>query len=88
MLGPGETLEILGSTWQNFQLVSTRQAARTQIDSHAMATSKGTSIQPMVEMISGLALDIKNRMDRMFWWLHIASSLAEGATEVTTFENA
>ena len=84
--GPGETLEILGSTWQNFQLVSTRQAARTQIDSHAMATSKGTSIQPMVEMISGLALDIKNRMDRMFWWLHIASSLAEGATEVTTFE--
>ena len=84
--GPGETLEILGATWKNFQMVSTRQAARTQIDSHAMATTKGTSIQPMVEMISGLALDIKNRMDRMFWWLHIASALAEGATEVGTFE--
>ena len=79
-------LPMAGIQYLPFPIVSSRQALRTKLTSHALATAQNTPAQPLIDSLAGLALDIRNRMDRMLWWLHITRALEHDTNEVTSWE--
>ena len=82
----GATIPNAGVKYENYPLLATRQALKTQIRPHAMAAARGTAMSPVMDSISGLAMDIRNRIDRMLWYLHVVAGLQQEAVEVSTFE--
>ena len=82
----GATIPNAGVKYENFPITATRQALKTQIRPHAMAAARGTSMRPVIDSIAGLAMDIRNRVDRMLWYLHVIAGLQQEAVSVSTFE--
>lgn len=87
-LDPGENgkIERTKVSYKNFPIYSTRQALRTEVTPEAAATAHNTPMQPMMDAVEAIALDIRNRIDMMLWWLYISQGQMQGAQQVTTFE--
>ena len=85
-VGEGGTLPVGGVQYTSFPLHATQQSIKTFITPNAMAVARGTPMAPVIDTLAGLALDIRNRIDRMLWWLLISKAQEFGAVEVTAFE--
>ena len=87
-LDPGENGNIaeVSSKYLNYPLYATRQALRTKITSEARATAKNTPMQPMIDAVIDLVLDIRNRIDMGLWWQHITHGLHQETGQVTAWE--
>lgn len=87
-LDPDENgnIEEVSSKYLNYPLYATRQALRTKITSEARATAKNTPMQPMVDAVIDLVLDIRNRIDMGLWWQHIVHGLHQETGQVTAWE--
>ena len=87
-LDPGENgnIERTKVSYTNYPIYSTRQALRTQLTPEAIATAHNTPMQPMIDAVEAIALDIRNRIDMGLWWQYITHGQMQGAQQVTTFE--
>ena len=70
----------------NFPVYASRQALRATITPHAIATARGTPMDPVTDTLAALTLDIANRFDRMLWQLHITRAMERTAVGVTSWE--
>ena len=86
-LDPGENgnIQEVNISYLNYPMYATRQALRSTITPNAIATARNTPMQPLVDTVMDIAMDIKNRVDMALWWLHIVRGLLQGKTEVTTW---
>ena len=87
-LDPGENgkIEKVKASYLNFPIYSTRQALRTEITPNARATALNTPMQPLVDSVEAIAMDIRQRIDMMLWWLYISYGQMQNAQQVSTFE--
>ena len=87
-LDPGEKgkIEKTKVSYGNFPIYSTRQALRSEITPEAIATAYNTPMQPMMDAVEAIALDIRQRIDMMLWWQYIAHGQRQNAQQVATFE--
>lgn len=87
-MDPGENgkIEEVSSKYLNFPLYATRQSLRTKITPEAKATAKNTPMQPMIDAVVDLVMNIHSRTDMMLWWQHIVHGLHQETGQVTTFE--
>ena len=88
-LDPGENGNItqVNDSYLNYPLYATRQALRSLITPDAQATARNTPMQPMIDTVVSLAMNIRNRVDMMLWWLMIIQGLHQETGQVTTVEN-
>ena len=87
-LDPGENGNItqVNDSYLNYPLYATRQALRSLITPDAQATARNTPMQPMIDTVVSLAMNIRNRVDMMLWWLMIIQGLHQETGQVTTVE--
>ena len=87
-LDPGENgnIEEVSSKYLNFPLYATRQALRTKVTPEARATAKNTPMQPMIDAVVDLVMNIHSRTDMMLWWQHIVHGLHQETGQVTAWE--
>ena len=87
-LDPGENGNItqVNDSYLNYPLYATRQALRSLITPDAQATARNTPMQPMIDTVVSLAMNIRNRVDMMLWWLMIIQGLHQETGQVTTAE--
>ena len=87
-LDPGENgnIEEVSSKWLNYPLYATRQSLRTKITPEAKATARNTPMQPMIDAVIDLVMNIHSRTDMALWWLHIIQGLHQEAGQVTAWE--
>ena len=87
-LDPGENgnIEEVSSEWLNYPLYATRQALRTKVTPEARATAKNTPMQPMIDAVVDLVMNLHSRTDAALWWLHIVKGLHQETGQVTTWE--
>lgn len=87
-LDPGENGNIseVNASYLNYPIYATRQALRSKITSEARATARNTPMQPMIDTIVDISLDIRNRIDMMLWWLIIVQGLHQDTGQVTDWE--
>ena len=87
-LDPGENgnIEEVSSTWLNYPLYATRQALRTKVTPEARATAKNTPMQPMIDAVVDLVMNLHSRTDSMLWWMHIVQGLHQETGQVSTWE--
>ena len=87
-LDPGENgnIEEVSSKYLNYPLYATRQALRTKITPEARATAKNTPMQPMIDAVVDLVMNIHSRTDMMLWWQHIVHGLHQETGQVTDWE--
>ena len=87
-LDPGENgnIEEVNVSYMNYPLYATRQALRSKITPDAIATAKNTPMQPLIDTVLDIAMDIRNRIDMALWWLHIVKGLHQETGQVSTWE--
>ena len=87
-LDPGENgnIEEVSSKWLNYPLYATRQALRTKVTPEARATAKNTPMQPMIDAVVDLVMNLHSRTDSMLWWMHIVKGLHQETGQVTAWE--
>ena len=87
-LDPGENKNIteVSSKYLNYPIAATRQALRTKITPDAKATAKNTPMQLMIDTVFDIAMNLRNRIDMMLWWLQIVKGLHQETGQVTDFE--
>ena len=85
-VGEGGTVQKAGITYSNFPLLATAKKLGAQITAEALATAKGTIMNPLADTIAGLTLDISRRMDRLLWQMQITAAQSRNVTQVTGFE--
>lgn len=87
-LDPGENgnIEEVSSKYLNFPLYATRQALRTKLTPEAKATARNTPMQPMIDGVVDLVMNIHSRTDAMLWLLMVIRGLHQETGQVTTFE--
>jgi len=74
MVADDGDIPVGGITYANYPLYAVRLALSTEIRSEAIATAKGTSMDPVADSLAGLSRDISTRLDRLFWWMQIAKA--------------
>ena len=87
-LDPGENgnIEEVSSEYLNFPLYATRQALRTKVTPEARATAKNTPMQPMIDAVVDLVMNVHSRTDSALWWLHIIQGLHQETGQVSSWE--
>ena len=87
-LDPGENgnIEEVSSKYLNFPLYATRQALRTKITPEARATARNTPMQPMIDGVVDLVMNIHSRTDAMLWLLIVIQGLHQETGQVTAWE--
>ena len=84
--GEGGTIQSTKVTYGTYPIYSTRQALRHEITPEAIATAYNTPMQPLMDTVEALALDLRQRLDLMLWWQHIIHAARQSTQQVTTFE--
>ena len=74
MVADDGDIPVGGITYTNHPLYAIRLALSAEIRSEAIATAKGTSMDPVADSLAGLSRDISTRLDRLFWWMQIAKA--------------
>ena len=87
-LDPGENgnIEEVSSKYLNYPLYATRQALRTKITPEARATAKNTPMQPMIDGVVDLVMNIHSRTDAMLWLLMVVQGLHQETGQLTDWE--
>ena len=80
-------IPLAGVDYDNFTVIATRKALRSQIRSEAVATARGSSMRPIIDTVAGLAMDVRDRTDQALWWLHVIRGMMHDVSEVSTFED-
>ena len=62
------------------------QTLRSEITPSAIATAHNTPMQPLMDAVESMALDVYQRLDMMFWWQHIVHGLRQDTQQVTSWE--
>jgi hypothetical protein len=89
MVADDGDIPVGGISYTNYPLYATRLALSAEIRSEAIATAKGTSMDPVADALAGLTRDIATRLDRLFWQVQItkAQMFTSSYTEETTFQD-
>ena len=87
-LDPGENGQVAKTktSYVNYPLLSTRQSLRSELTPASIATAYNTPMQPLIDAVENIALDVRQRIDLMLWWQHIVHGLRQSTQQVTTFE--
>lgn len=87
MVAESTTYPTVGIQYVNFPMHAIKLAVRSFITPESVATAKNTPMQPVADTITGLAIDVQHRVDRLLWQLQItaAQQRTGSYTEVTSF---
>lgn len=89
MVADDGDIPVGGISYTNYPLYAIRLALSAEIRSEAIATAKGTSMDPVADSLAGLTRDISTRLDRLFWWMMIAKAqmYTSSYTEEDTYQD-
>jgi len=89
MVADDGDIPVGGITYANYPLYAIRLALSAQVRSEAIATAKGTSMNPVADSLAGLTRDISTRLDRLLWWMQMAKAqmFTSSYAQVLAFTN-
>ena len=83
-IAEGGTIPTAGIQYVACPILAMRKSLKTRISSEAIATAKGTSMNPIEDTLTALGVDISRRVDQLLWYVMLAQAQRYSVGEVTS----